>query len=275
MCRFVAYVGKEKILMRELLSQPVNSLIHQSRSARQARSSVNADGFGVAWYDHDISNIAGIYKSIRPAWNDLNLLHLVRMIKSTCFVGHVRDATIGDVSRVNCHPFFSDQFTFVHNGTIHGFDRLKRHLRKILTDGSFDLIRGNSDSEHFFALLMDHLPQGVGKITVSDLYSALVQSLSRIQSIKLTAGIKDITKLNCTFTNGKQFVATRYCSSSDVEPVSLYYSKRLASNGQDVTGYIIASEPLNDYASDWDEVPLNHALLIDEALELSIKPLTW
>ena len=90
MCRFVSYIGHQKILLSELLEKPKNSLISQSRAAQESSFVLNADGFGVAWYDNSIDQFAGVFKSIRPAWNDNNLHHIASKIKSDCFIGHVR-----------------------------------------------------------------------------------------------------------------------------------------------------------------------------------------
>lgn len=37
---------------------------------------------------------------------------------------------------------------------------------------------------------------------------------------------------------------------------------------------LVASEPLTDYAKEWQEVPINHMLIINEQLEINIIPIT-
>ena len=49
MCRFTFYMGPP-IRMSTLVTEPSNSLIHQSVHARQREEPLNGDGFGVAWY---------------------------------------------------------------------------------------------------------------------------------------------------------------------------------------------------------------------------------
>ncbi len=51
MCRWAAYLGAP-IFMEEVVVQPGHSLIHQSQEAEEAKTAINADGFGVAWYNH-------------------------------------------------------------------------------------------------------------------------------------------------------------------------------------------------------------------------------
>jgi glutamine amidotransferase len=265
MCRFVAYLGKEPLILSELLLKPENSLVQQSRHAKQALTDVNADGFGIGWYNHEIDGMPGMYKSIQPAWNDYNLKHIIRQLRSTCFVGHVRHSTVGDVTTFNCHPFSYKNYLFVHNGTIHRFNAIKRELRRTLADESFDLIKGNTDTEHFFALLMDTFIQDLSTGSLDEMVSAMLDVINSIATFKIEAGTEDLTRLNTVFTDGKKLIATRYISESIESALSLHYCEKKSG------GVIIASEPLTDYADEWQEVPSNHLLLVDESLTVSLR----
>ena len=86
MCRISAYIGHFPVVMSKILDKPDNSLIQQSISCREdSLIKVNADGFGVGWYNDDISKIPAVFKSTQPAWNDLNLRDLGGMVQSKCF----------------------------------------------------------------------------------------------------------------------------------------------------------------------------------------------
>ena len=76
MCRIAAYFGLKEVFLEELLAKPKHSLIRQSHNAKEGTHGINADGFGLSWYNFDISSTPGIFKSTQPAWNDLNLIHL-------------------------------------------------------------------------------------------------------------------------------------------------------------------------------------------------------
>ena len=39
--------------------------------------------------------------------------------------------------------------------------------------------------------------------------------------------------------------------------------------------FLIASEPLSDYANAWQFVPENHLLLVDEDLTIKLKPIPF
>ena len=74
-------------------------------------------------------------------------------------MAHVRAATSGnfDVAEDNCHPFRCGPFAFMHNGDIPAFSKIRRPLMESLSDEGFAMVRGNTDSEHMFALAMEHL----------------------------------------------------------------------------------------------------------------------
>lgn len=263
-------MGSESILLKELLSAPDHSLIKQSKFAKEGAHGVNADGFGIGWYDHSIDHTPGLYKSIQPAWNDYNLLHLISKIRSNCFLGHVRSSTVGDVNVFNCHPFSHDHFLFCHNGTIRGFEHIKRKLLGSLSNTYFNCIKGQTDSEHLFALILDILTQSKKKLTVHDIASAITHGFEKIRHLQHTLTPNDHAKLNIILTDGYHLVATRYTSDDHAEPLSLYYKTNPSSSTSDAI--YIASEPLND-SSEWQAIPRNHMLLADSDLHIEITPL--
>lgn len=71
MCRLMAYKGTS-ILLDELLYKPKNSLI-TSINARELEEPLNANGFGVDWYSHHISQEPATFVSLNPAWSNRNL----------------------------------------------------------------------------------------------------------------------------------------------------------------------------------------------------------
>ena len=275
MCRFVAYLGKKPLLLNDVLGEPENSLINQSKHAKDGALGLNADGFGLGWYNHEIDNIPGVFKSIQPAWNDLNLHNIVTKVKSTCFLGHVRSATMGDVNIFNSHPFAYNKFLFVHNGTIHEFDNIKRQLLTILSDEMFSTIKGQTDSEYLFALLMDNFYRKKIMVSVQDLSEIVEKSIDQLIMMQKQLTKAAFSKINSVLTNGKTLIATRYVSD-DIHPsLSLYYSvqKSIKDGDKHVESIIISSEPLTDCVNKWIEIPPNHMFLVDETLNFTLKPI--
>ena len=125
MCRWLAYSGSP-ILMKEVLYDGPNSLVHQSLHSRLGAEPTNGDGFGVGWYGDP--DTPGVFHSTEPAWNDQNLRELAGHISSPLFFTHIRAAIGSAVQQTNCHPFRHGRWLFMHNGYINEFATIKRDL---------------------------------------------------------------------------------------------------------------------------------------------------
>jgi len=104
MCRFLVYMGTP-VIMERLLYEPNNSLIRQSYQAHEREEPLNGDGFGVGWYNKEITTDPAVFTDINPAWSNRNLRSISPSIESGCIFAHVRAASKGEVARANCHPF--------------------------------------------------------------------------------------------------------------------------------------------------------------------------
>lgn len=259
MCRFVAFLGAQPLLLRTLLEDAPHSLIKQSHSAKETESGINADGFGVGWYDRGVDDEPAIYRSVLPAWNDENLINISSKVKSACFLGHIRESTYGVVSNGNCHPFSHEHMLFAHNGTIFNFEKIKKDLLCSLSQQFFNQVRGQTDSEHFFLQMLDNFKNG-------SMLDAFISTVQRVNNLLLEQQVKPDYRLNTVFTNGKEMMATRYIASDRHSPHSLYYAEMYS-------GVVVASEKLTDEVSQWIEVPANSALFVNEGLEISIQPI--
>jgi predicted glutamine amidotransferase len=283
MCRFIAYLG-HPLILDDVLYKPQNSLIKQSIHARENVEPLNGDGFGMSWYVHQIDNSPAIFKTIQPAWNDMNLKHLAPKIYSTCFLAHVRAASSGEVNLLNTHPFKHKHISFMHNGDIGGFKKIKRHLRHDLSDEIYHSIKGQTDSEHFFAVFLDLLYKKHLPFNANNAAMILREALTYIENLAKKNEIKEPTYINAVVSDGKSMVAIRYVSEADKKPLSLYYSlgsyyeyhdgscHMLPSNGNENGAVLIVSERLSSHKADWHEVPDNHILLVDQTLNVEIEP---
>ncbi len=272
MCRLVAYMG-DAILLEDILIKPVNSLIQQSIRSKEQDYFTNGDGFGVGWYNHEISSEPGLFRSINPAWNDANLLHLASKIKSTCFFGHVRAASKGGVSHTNCHPFVHQNWMFMHNGDVHDFIKIKRHLRHLLDDDIYNWIEGETDSEHLFALFRQ-IAKGRDLSRPESVIEITLEVLHQLNELIMKYGTPGPSFLNICVTDGRRLIASRFCTDKDFRPESMYYSigSKFEKKGDryhmthgegQPTCLLVASERINDFCQEWHEMPSHHLLLID------------
>ena len=283
MCRFILYLGTE-ITLSSLVTEPVNSIIHQSFHSHEREEPLNGDGFGLAWYVPEITEEPVLFKDVTPAWNNLNLLNLSRVTRSSCVLAHVRAASPGlPVIQPNCHPFSWGPFAFMHNGRVAGFQKIRRVLLERLSTEAFHLISGSTDSEHVFALFADH-------------YRRLSQEQNRAETMAmaLTAAIGEVEELtrqtqeeqsllNIAVTDGHCAVVSRYISRKPEKANTLYVHtgrRYVCDDGlcqmvepKDERGaVIIASEPLSKDEG-WMSVPANSLVVVQKDLQLDIRAL--
>ena len=254
MCRWAAYIG-EAVFLEDIVTAPCHSLIAQSHCAQEARSATNADGFGLAWYGE--RSEPGLYRDILPAWSDPNLTSLCRQIRSSLFLAHVRASTGGATSRANCHPFVSGRWSFMHNGQIGGFEKIRRGLEASLADSLYDQLEGTTDSELFFLLTLDEDLAG-------DPQGAIERAAARVLHASLRAGIAPALKLTAAFSDGEALHAVRYASEGAAP--TLYGAA--FRNG---AGRCLVSEPFDREGGDWQAIPPSSFVTM-RATSMTVRP---
>ena len=284
MCRFVLYMGPE-ITLDVLTTRPSNSIIHQSYHSRLRSEPLNGDGFGVAWYVPDISPEPALFRSIQPAWNNLNLLHLARVCRSSTILAHVRAATRGaGVSESNCHPFVAGRLAFMHNGSIAEFPRLRRRISELLSDDSYARVQVTTDSELLFALFCDRLADQPRTDALDAMAGAMEATISDVLTLITETGAQGSSFLNLAVTDGSCAVISRYATGGNDSP-SLYTSSgdrfvcengicRMIRDDEHPTSVIVASEPLTD-EPDWQLVRPNHLILVHPDRTIGSRALDW
>ncbi|MGE6742231.1 class II glutamine amidotransferase [Allorhizobium pseudoryzae] len=247
MCRWAAYRGNP-LYLEELVSSPAHSLIEQSHCASRAKTATNGDGFGIAWYgDHPEP---GRYRDILPAWSDCNLRSLARQIRSPLFLAHVRAATNGSTRRDNCHPFVHGRWSFMHNGQIAGFEKIRRKMEAYLSDDLFHARSGTTDSEMLFLLAQEF---GMA----NDPLGAVSRAIGVIEQLAAEHEVSTLVRFTAAFSDGRSLYAIRY--ATDHRPPTLYAAP-MGGYG----GYCLVSEPLNDDVDAWTEVPDGSAVIVNE-----------
>lgn len=279
MCRLVAYLGRPTLLQNVLVI-PKNSIVMQSLHARETSLRTNGDGFGVGWYAPEVGDDPALFTSISPAWNDRNLLNLTAKIQSPCFFAHVRSASAGGVTNYNCHPFVYGDWMLMHNGEINNFNQVKRHLRHLLDDDIYDWIKGDTDSEHLFALFLQ-LAKGRDFTQLSVVADVLQETMQKIEELIKEFGTSGPSYFNICLTDGSRIIATRYCSNPKKKTLTLHYLVGYVLSTQDVWDkeegspayVVVSSEKLNDLDIGWEEVPAQTMVLIDENKTIDLRPL--
>jgi glutamine amidotransferase len=258
MCRWLAYSGSP-VHLDEVLFKTDHSLIDQSLHARASMETTNGDGFGIGWYGKRA--LPGVYKDIRPAWNDANLKAVAEQVESHLFLAHVRATTGSHVQRANCHPFSYRNWLFVHNGAVNEFDRLRRDMAFAIDPELFPHISGTTDSELMFLLALTFGLEG-------DVRTGLARMAGFIEELAEQHGVDNAVQMTLGISDGQSLYGVRY--STVGESRSLFHSA-----SRDATMEIapdagrfsrgaraIVSEPLSDLEDEWVLVPESSFLTV-------------
>ena len=284
MCRFTLYLGPS-IRMSSLVTEPRNSLIHQSFESQEREEPLNGDGFGVAWYTSEHEEEPALFRSITPAWNNANLHSIARVVKSHCILAHVRAATRArSVSEDNCHPFTWSRYAFMHNGDLGGFSALRRPLLETLSDEAFDAIHGGTDSEHLFALFVDERRKRRSRRAGPEgLAQSLERAIGRALELSRRLGKGEPSFLNLAVSDGECAIATRFASLEGHPGESLYLHRgrryvcdggvcRMVAPERAGGAVIVSSERLSDDPG-WEAIPGGSMVLISAEHEVTLRPL--
>lgn len=236
----MAYVGPP-VSLESLVLAPEHSLLHQSYQPKHQRHGVvNADGFGCGWFSPDVRPEPAVYRRDKPIWSDRTFASIAGVISSGAFLAAVRDATTGAATEESSTaPFSASGWLFGHNGLFRGFDGpLGVTLRKMLSDERLGSIRGTSDSEVIFGLILDRLDEGMTPV------EALRWSVGRC--LELTTGA-----FNFLLVDRDNIYATA-CGDS------LWFCE---GGKRTPGGVVVASEPFDDDPA-WGPVPDSSAVAV-------------
>lgn len=256
MCRLAAYLGPE-ISLRQLLLDPEHSLYRQSWEPKEMQEAkLNADGFGVGWYDD--TNLATRYRNTQPIWSDPNLADLGRFLKRALWLATVRSATPGQGSGIdNTQPFVHNNILFMHNGYISEFATIKEDIIRSLDNQILAEINGNTDSEYLFALIKQQLKHE------NSITQALISVSQRLNELLRESS----ALLNMIISTGHEIYALKFAINAT--PPTLYYLKN-SSDFNDAV--IIASEPFS-VEKNWEAIPEQQVFTVYSDLNIKLTPL--
>lgn len=150
MCRlFGLNAGHRAVHVDYWLQRAPDSVTQQSHR--------NPDGTGVGWFGVDGGH--HLHKRPDPAWSDPVFAAEAGDIRARTLITHIRAATTGANSVVNCHPFWVGGLMMAHNG---GFGDLPTVERELGDD--MRLVHGQTDSERFAALIARFTRESQGDV---------------------------------------------------------------------------------------------------------------
>jgi glutamine amidotransferase len=292
MCRVLMYNG-DAVRLDDLLYQPNNSLVKQTYDP-QMLDALSLAGFGLLAWDgssHD-PDVPFSYRSADIPIFDQNLKALAEKLRVTALIAHVRGVPYSEnvtVGEQNLHPFHYKGYglAMAHNGQLAGFDRMRFALVEHIKPEIARLIRGDTDSEWIYAVLLSQLDDPRGKLTPDEAVQAAHKTLSIIREVRRQHDIDTSSPTNLFIGDGRFVVAIRFAfdygcyDMNDPVPyhnvdhkfLGIWYTTGKTYRLQDdewkmikdpIEGgrsVLISSEPLTRDASTWLEVPEYSALM--------------
>jgi glutamine amidotransferase len=226
----------------------------------------NADGYGLATFGSD-GEVDLVRAPVRAA-DDEGFAAAARDTHAAVHLAHVRYADTGEVSEDNTHPFSLDGRAFGHNGVVSDLDELDRRL-----GANRALVRGQTDSERFFALMTVAIREHDGDVRAGIIATATMLA-------------RDITlySLNFLLATAGHLWAFRYPEHNHLyvlarapggprgdQPLDEHSPhgtiRMRAREGSRRPLIVVASEPMDEDLG-WDELASGELLHIGPDLEL-------
>ncbi|MBC7172671.1 MAG: class II glutamine amidotransferase [Polyangiaceae bacterium] len=247
MCRLFGF--------RSVIPSQVHRSLLSADNALGTQSGRHPDGWGVAFY---VDGAPHVTRSPTTALNCALFHRVSGVVSSETVLAHVRKATQGEPTILNCHPFQHGRFTFAHNGDIPSFGVHRERLLEAIAPRLRRFVLGDTDSEVVFFLFLTHLAE-VTPLTVTpsaaDLSRAIIRAVNDVRAICDGSNEKDRALLTILVTDGvtmaahqggKELFYSTYktrCADRDTCE-SLSPSCEAASDGRPVNHLVFSSEPI-------------------------------
>ncbi len=159
MCRHLGWLG-DSVSVSSLILEPANGLLVQSYSPRrQKHGLVNADGWGVGFFDGATPRR---WRSAAPLWGDASLASVAPALHSGCVVAAVRSATVGmPIEPSASAPFTDGEWLLSHNGVVDRAVLPQSRAAESTVDSAIL-------AAHIFARGLDALADTVREVAESD-----------------------------------------------------------------------------------------------------------
>jgi predicted glutamine amidotransferase len=199
MCRLFGF--------RSVIQSQVHRSLMDADNALGAQSTDHRDGWGVAFY---VDGAPHITRSPTTAIDCALFQRVSGIVASETVLAHVRRATNGENSVLNCHPFQYGKWVMAHNGDIQDFAKHREALTGRVAPRLRRYILGETDSEVLFFLFLTQLSQHgplSGRIGVEEATAALESTLAQVREICDVDRDKERSLLTTIVTDGTTMVA--------------------------------------------------------------------
>ncbi len=303
MCRVLAYIGPE-IPVASLLLEPENSLINQTLDPElHPLLQLAGWGFG-AWSEHLLKpDEPFIYRRPMAAFYDDNAEGIIPSLQASTLLAHVRAASYNAgtvLADENCHPFSftGTPFILAQNGALPNWNILQRELLAHCKDQYLEQMRGTTDTEFLYVLLLSLLESDSDEDVqrgFEEMLQVILQAMKKLDLVELTklkmALVAPNRIIGANYGSGHQGEtestadwrelresdpsSKEYALSMLLEPMYLLTGRNFLDHegsykiddcpAEEATSAIFASEPLTEDRSEWLEIEFGEMVALENS----------
>ncbi|AWB92141.1 class II glutamine amidotransferase [Aeromicrobium chenweiae] len=247
MCRVLAYIGPE-IPVESLLLKPENSLINQTLDPeRHPQLQLAGWGFGI-WSEHLLKTEEPLlYHRPMAAFYDDNVAGIVPSLQASTLLAHVRAADYNStvvLADENCHPFSyqGTPWMIAQNGDLPNWKLLQRELLQHCKDTFLEQMRGTTDTEFLYVLLLslleDDSDEGVQR-GFEEMMKLIVKAMDSLQ-------LPSLTKLKMALVAPNRIIGVNFGTGhqGETDPAGDWRELRKSGPGTDDFALSMLLEPM-------------------------------
>lgn len=305
MCRVLAYIGPE-IPVESLLLTPENSLINQTLDPElHPELQLAGWGFG-AWGEHLLKPEEPLlYRRPMAAFYDDNVEGIIPSLQASTLLAHVRAASYNAgviLTDENCHPFSYEKTPWIiaQNGALPHWQILQRELLPHIKDVFLEQMRGTTDTEFLYVLLLSLLEGD----SDDDVQVGFERMLTLVLDAMRTLDLVALTKLKIGLVSLDRVIGVNFGAGHDgethpsgdwrelrksgpgtgdhaksmlLEPMYVLMGTNFqdhegtydldVTSGDEATSAIFASEPLTESIEDWMHLEFGEIVFLERADE--------
>lgn len=263
MCRVLAYIGPE-IPAESLLLDPDNSLINQSLDPElHPLLQLAGWGFG-AWSEHLLKpDKPFLYRRPMAAFYDDNAEGIIPSLQASTLLAHVRAAGYDAgvvLADENCHPFSYKETPWIiaQNGDLPHWQLLQRELLAHCKDVYLEQMRGTTDTEFLYVLLLSLLEDDSDDAVQRAFETMIKVIVEAMHTLDLVA----LTKLKIALVSQDKIIGVNYGAGhdGDTHPQGNWRQLRQAEAGSDDHAlgmllepmYVMMGRNFQDYEDSYD-----------------------
>ncbi len=247
----------------------LDDVLRDERAAVSPSEGFRPDAWGIGFYQG-----GEVLHKKRPKLDEgpIDWSAVTRGVRSDCVLLHFRQATVGDFRADNTHPFRMRQWLFAHNGTVDGFAAIRQRVTESLPDFLRRNIRGSTDSEHVFHVILSFL-HDAGQLDHPDVepkvvLGALRSSVALLDRLCAEVGAPEPT-LNLVLTNGRcAYAVRRDAPMHYVQRMGLPSEGPAAQSGPGAFRYALVVSDGDSTVPGYTAMPSRSVLVVDRNLEL-------